>query len=559
VHYGLRVAARKQSPNAEGSADLERGRQACAGHSWAAAYEALARADRETRLAAEDLEAFAMAAYMLGRDEDYLKTLERAHQAHVDAGVPSRAARCAFWIGLRQSFRGETAQATGWFRRADRLIAREERDCAARGDLMLAGVEPQLAAEEYDAAYTAAAGAAAIGERFGEPDLTAIARHQQGRARIGQGRVREGLTLLDEVRVAVTANELSPPAAGLMYCSVIDCCRMVCALERAREWTAAFSRWCEAQPEMLAFTGTCRLHRAELFEFGGRWSDAMDEAERVVSLGMDANAAAAGAALYRQGEVQRLRGELTLAEKTYKKACDAGFDTQPGLALLLLARGDVDAAAQAARRVLLTTTERLRRARILPACIEILLASGELEQARHSCSELEEIAESLRMETLQAAAAHARGALRLAEGDAPGALPCLRRAAELWQRLDAPYAVARTRVLLGRACRDFGDRAGAELELAAGRVLFERLGAALELKGLEAPSASPPPRALHGLTERELEVLRSIAAGKTNKSIAAALFLSEKTIERHVSNVFVKLGVPSRAAATAYAYEHGLL
>jgi DNA-binding CsgD family transcriptional regulator len=508
-------------------------------------------------LAADDVELLAMSAYMLGRDDDYLKALERAQQAHVDAGLHSRAARCAFWIGLRLSFRGQTAHANGWFQRAERHLASAERDCAERGYLLLVVVESHLAAAEHDAAYAAATDAAAIGDRFGEPDLTAIARHQQGRARLGQGRVQEGLTLLDEVMVAVTANELSPLAAGLMYCAVIECCQMVCALERSREWTAAFSRWCEAQPEMLAFSGTCRLHRAELLEFGGRWSDALDEARRVISVSLSASTAAA--ALYRQGEVHRLRGELTLAEQTYKQACDSGFDPQPGLALLLVARGDIDAAAHAAKRLLITTTDRLRRAQVLPACIEILLATGELEQPREACSELEELAASLGMETLQAAAAQARGAVRLAEGDAKSALPCLHRAAELWQRVGAPYSAARARVLLGRACRAFGDRAGAALEIEAGRAVFERLGAVLDLKGLEAPSESPPPRPPHPLTERELEILRFIATGKTNKSIAAALFLSEKTIERHVSNVFTKLGVPTRAAATAYAYEHGLL
>jgi DNA-binding CsgD family transcriptional regulator len=553
------VAAHTQSPNPERRAVVERGRQACAGRSWGSAYEAFSQADRETPLAADDLEVFAMSAYMLGRDEDYLKALERAHQSHVDAGLHSRAASCAFWIGLRQSFRGETAQANGWFRRAERQLACERQDCAERGLLLLPVIESHLAADEHEQAYTAATEAAAIGDHFGEADLTAIARHQQGRARLGQGRVREGLALLDEVMVAVTANELSPPAAGLMYCAVIECCQEVCALERAREWTAAFASWCEQQPEMLAFNGVCRLHRAELLEFGGRWSDAMDEARRVVAVCGDANAGTAAAAIYRQAEVHRLRGELPLAEQNYKKACDAGFDPQPGLALLLLARGDIDAAAQAARRVLITTTDRLRRARVLPGCIEILLATGELEQPREACSELEGIAMFLGMETLHAAAAHARGAVRLAEGDARGALPCLRRAAELWQRVGAPYGVARARVLLGQACRDFGDRAGAELELAAGRAVFERLGAVLDLRSLEASSDSPPPGPSHRLTEREREVLRLVAAGKTNKHIAAALFLSEKTIERHVSNVFSKLGVPSRAAATAYAYEHRLL
>jgi DNA-binding CsgD family transcriptional regulator len=553
------VAARTEAPRPDARSLVERGREACATRSWSVAFEAFSEAAREVSLGADELEAFAMSAYMLGRDEEYLKGLERAHQAHVDAGARLRAARCAFWIGLRLSFRGETAQANGWFRRAERLVGCEEPACAERGYLLLAVIEAHLGADENDAAYAAADEAAAIGDRFGERDLTAIARHQQGRARLGQGRVQEGLALLDEVMVAVTANELSPLAAGLMYCAVVECCQMVCALERAREWTAAFADWCEAQPEMLAFTGTCRVHRAELLELGGSWSDALVEARRVTTRSADANPAAAAAALYRQAEVHRLRGELTLAEEAYRRASDGGFDPQPGLALLLLDRGDIDAAVQAARRVLITTQDRLRRAQVLPACIEILLATGELEQPRDACQELEEIATFLGMEAPQAAAAHARGAVRLAEGDAQGALACLQRAAELWQRLGAPYAAARARMLLGQACRGFGDRAGAELELGAARALFEQLGAVPDLKRLEAVTERPAPRAPHGLTERELEVLRFVAAGKTNKGIGAALFLSEKTIERHVSNVLAKLGVTSRTAATAYAYEHRLI
>ena len=378
------MAALTEAPELEARSVVERGREACARRAWRAAYEALSEADREGSLGAEDLEAFAMSAYMLGRDEGYLKALERAHQAHVNAGDRLRASRSAFWIGLRQSFRGEMAQANGWFRRAERLIGCEEPDCAERGYLLLPVIEAHLGADENNTAYAVGTEAAAIGDRFGERDLTAIARHQQGRARLGQGRVQEGLALLDEVMVAVTANELSPLAAGLMYCAVVECCQMVCALERAREWTAAFTRWCDAQPEMLAFTGICRVHRAELLELSGSWSDALDEARRVGTLSAEANPGAAAAALYRQAEVHRLRGELTLAEQTYKQASDGGFDPQPGLALLLLDRGDRDAAAQAARRVLITTTDRLRRVRVLPACIEILLATGEVEQPRDS-------------------------------------------------------------------------------------------------------------------------------------------------------------------------------
>lgn len=500
-----------------------------------------------------------MSAYMLGRDEKYLRTLERAHHAHLDGSDELRAARCAFWIGLRQMFCGQKAQASGWFQRAERLIAGGQRECVERGYLRLPVVELHLRAGNDDAAYATADEAAAIAEQFRDRDLMAIARHLQGRTRLQQGRVQEGMALLDEVMVAVTTGELSALTTGLMYCSVIEACQMVFALERGRQWTSALARWCDEQPEMLAFTGICRLHRAELLELGGAWSEAFEEVRRVCAREVHVDPGASAAALYRQGELHRLRGDLVLAEQAYRNASRAGFDPQPGLSLLLLARGDTEAAANAARRVLTTTTDRVRRPRILPACVEILLAAGDIDESRKACLELEEIAGRLDSDVLHAIAAQARGALQLAEGNAQSALPSLHRAAQLWQGVGAPYESARVRVLVGRACRELGDRADAEMEFDAARVMFQRLGAMRDLARVPTSTDDAPTQGAHRLTERELEVLRLIASGKTNKAIAAALGLSEKTIERHVSNVFAKVGVPSRAAATAYAYEHRLI
>jgi len=552
------VASRTRKNHLEALSPLERARDAYRRHAWAAAHSAFTRADRRAALGASDLEALANSAYMVGRDDVYLKALERAHQAHLEARDALRSARCAFWIGLRQAFRGEMAQASGWFGRAERLIG-GERACAERGYLLLPAAEQHLSSGNEEGAYSVAAEAAAIAERCGEPDLSAIARHLQGRARLQQGRVQEGLALLDEVMVAVAANELSPLTTGLMYCSVVQGCQMVHALERAREWTAALSRWCDEQPEMLAFTGACRLHRAELLELSGAWSEAIEEARRAYERAAELNASTAAAALYQEGEVRRLKGEPALAEQAYRSASLKGFDPQPGLSLLLLAQGQTEAAASAARRVLATTTDRFQRARILPACTEILLAAGDLEAARKACFELGEIAKTIDTDVLHAMAAHAQGAVALAGGGAESALLSLRRAAQLWQRVGAPYATARARVLLGMACRDLGDCAGAELEFDAAKAEFQRLGAAPDLTRVEALSTRRPRQRAHGLTERELEVLRLIATGKTNKAIAETLCLSEKTVERHVSNVFSKLGVPSRAAATAYAYEHRLI
>ena len=540
--------------------ELERGRKCYAQRRWADAYDSLARADQATPLVGKDLERLAMAAYLAGRDEDYMSALERAHQAYLDAGEGVRAVRCAFWLGLRLLLRGETGRATGWLARAQRLLERETRECAEWGYLLLPLVEQQLAAGDCEAAYATAARAAEIGECWEDPDLIACARHQQGRIRLQQGQVERGLALLDEVMVAVTAAELSPLVTGLMYCSVIRACQEVYAFGRAGEWTAALARWCEEQPEMVAFTGICRVHRAEIMQLRGAWQDAIEEAQRARERSQGVDPQAAAAACYQQAEVHRLRGEFAAAEEAYRSASQWGLEPQPGLALMRAAQGRDAAAAAGIRRCVSATTHRLQRARLLPAYVEIMLAVGDIQEARRASSELEDIAEAFATDVLRAMAAQARGAIDLAEGDTRAALAPLRRALEVWRQVEAPYEAARVRVLMGLACRSLGDDEAAELELGAARAVFEQLGAGPSLARTHAlATEAPPDHDHHGLTPRELQVLRLVATGKTNKAIATELFLSERTIDRHVSNIFAKLDVPSRAAATAYAYEHKLI
>jgi DNA-binding CsgD family transcriptional regulator len=545
--------------NGDAQGNLERGREGYQRRAFADAYRSLAQADQVAPLQAEDLELLAMSAYLIGRDDDYLSALERAHHARLDAGERLPAVRCAFWLGLRLLFRGEIGQATGWLARAKRLLEREAEDCAEHGYLLLPVVEQSLAAKDCAAAYAAATAAAGIGERCGEADLTACARHLQGRVRLQEGRVEEGLALLDEAMVALTGDEVSPLMTGLIYCSVIEACQQVYALGRAREWTAALAQWCEAQPEMVAFTGSCMVHRAEILQLHGAWPAAILEAERACERCRGVNRQAAAAAFYQQAEVYRLRGTFAAAEAGYRAASEGGLEPQPGLALLRLAQGRPAAAAAAIRRALGATTDRLQRTKLLPAYVEIMLATDDVQAARLGCRELEEIAQGFGTDVLAAIAADARGALELAEGNAEGALVSLRRAWQTWQQVEAPYLAARARALIGLACRALGDDDGGGLELDAARVLFERLGAIPDLVRIDslvqgAASARP-----HGLTLRELQVLRSVAAGKTNKAIAADLFLSEKTVDRHVSNILTKLDVPSRAAATAFAYRHQLI
>ena len=363
--------------------ELRRGRECYARRAWADAYRSLSLADHVARLEAQDLELLAMSAYLIGRDDDYLRALERAHYAHLDARERLGAVRCAFWLWLRLIFRGETGRATGWLARAQRLLEPEEPDCAERGYLLLAAVEQHLAAGDCEAAYAAAAAAIEIGERCGEADLIACARHDQGRIRLQQGQVERGLALLDEVMVAATAGELSSIVTGLMYCSVIQACQEVYAFGRAREWTAALAQWCEDQPEMVAFTGVCRVHRAEIMQLQGAWQDAIEEARRARERSQGVSQQAAAAACYQQAEVHRLRGEFAAAEEAYRSASQWGSEPQPGLALLRVAQGRSDAAAAAIRRALSATSDRLKRTQLLPAYVEIMLAVGDVPEARN--------------------------------------------------------------------------------------------------------------------------------------------------------------------------------
>lgn len=538
---------------------LERGRRHSEQRAWAEAFQALSAADRESPLEAEDLELLTLAAYLVGRDEEYLKTLERAYNAHRDAGDDPRAVRCAFWLGFRLAMRGEMGRATGWLARAQRLLERDARECAERGYLLLPDVEQQLESGDFGTAYAAAAAAAAIGERCGDADLIACARHQQGRIRLQQGQVETGLALLDETMLAVTAGELSPVVTGLMYCSVIAACQQVYALDRTREWTTALAQWCEGQPDMVAFAGVCQVHRAEIMQIQGAWPDAIDEARRACERSQGIDRRATAAALYQQAEVHRLKGDFTAAEEAYRGASRLGLEPQPGLALLRLVQGRSDAAATAIRRVANTTVNKLKRMGLLPAYIEIMLATGEVQDARNACQELEDIARSFDTGVPDAMAAQARGAVDLADGEAQAALGSLRRAFEVWQRIEAPYAAARVRVLIGLACRALGDEDGADMEIDAARSTFERLGAAPDLARIEPLMKVAASSNTHGLTAREVQVLRLVATGKTNTAVAAELFLSERTVERHLSNIFTKLDLSTRTAATAWAYKHGLI
>jgi DNA-binding CsgD family transcriptional regulator len=507
----------------------------------------------------DDLELLATAAYMLGRFDEYLLLLERAYQRLAEESEPLRAVRCAFWIGVNHARRGEMGPATGWLGRAQRLLEREERECVEQGYLLMPVVFQHEAAGDYEGASATAASAAEIAERFGDTDLFALAVHTQGELLIKADRVNEGLALLDEAMVAAMAGELSPIVTGIVRCGVILACEAVYELRRAQEWTAALTRWCAEQSDLFAFTGRCLVHRAELMRVHGAWLDAYEEARRARERHTDAmmSQAAVGRACYIHGDLHRMRGDFESAEEAYREASRFGYEPQPGLALLRLAQGSRDAAAAAIRRVLGETTNRSRRAGLLPSAVEIMLEVGDIEHAREASGELYEIADDYGSALLQAKSGQARGAVKLAEGDASAALEALRHASRAWKELEAPYEDAQTRVLLGLACKALGDDDAFALEVDAARASFDALGAAPDVARLDVLVRSRT-RESHGLSARELEVLRLVASGKSNREIAGSLVISEHTVARHMQNIFTKLGVTSRTAAVAFAFEHDL-
>jgi DNA-binding NarL/FixJ family response regulator len=537
--------------------ELHRAREAYERREWVATYRALSDLD-EADLQPDDLMALATTAYLLGRRNDSVQALQRAFAAYRARGVTLGAVRAACALTLVLWMGGEVAVGSGWKARAERLLDEVEEDVVERGHLCDVALIGHVLNGELAAAFATAPKIAEYGRRYGDPDLTALGMHAEGRMLIYSGQVAAGLQRLDEAMVGVMAGEVSPVAAGRVYCSTVEACQEVLDLSRASQWTHALTTWCDAQPGLVAFTGQCAVHRGQLMRFHGAYADALEELARAVDrYALAGGDPALGLAYAERGDVLRLMGKYATAHEAYDDAVRFGNQAQPGRALLLAAEGRAEPAASAVRRALGEAGDPVHRCRLLPGAVDVLLAAGAEDEAAALAAELAGIAESFGCATLRAAAHDATARVALARGDDDAALAAARLALRQWTSLSARYEVACSRVLVGRALRRLGDEESAVAELTEARTCYAELGAApaeRETAGLLGQEESPG-----GLSPREVEVLRLVAAGKSNPQIAATLVLSEKTVARHLSNIFVKLGVGSRTAAAAFAYEQHLV
>ncbi len=533
----------------------ERGRTAVAGRVWSEAYACLAQAHRSGCLDAADLDRLAVAAYLVGCDREADEYAAQSFHAWLDSAEPRRASRRAAWLGLQLLLRSEDVRSRAWFARAAEVVRDLGDDAAPERGLLLVPVGLGQLGGAPEAAASTFAEVTALGRRCREPDLVALGELGQGQAALAKGDVAQAMARLDEAMLAVVSDEVSTEAAGIVYCAVIGECEASFDLARARQWTSALDLWCQQQPGLVPFRGICLVHRAHLMQLSGEWSDAVDEADHACSL-LNSHPAA-GDAYYRLGELHRLRGRYADAERCFREAVRWLADPQPGQALLRLAQGRHAEAASAMRRALDAQPSGLGRARLLPAYVRIMLEVGEPEAARQAAADLSGVATRVGVPLLTALAAEVEGACALSDGDGITGLTHLRVAWRAWQALGTPYESAQVRLLMARCHLLIGDVGAADLELEAAGWVFEHLDAAPDLERVRRLSSRGGPAG--PLTGREVEVLRLVATGTTNRAIAAELFVSEKTVARHLSNIFVKLDVRSRAGATAYAYQHQLV
>jgi ATP/maltotriose-dependent transcriptional regulator MalT len=502
---------------------------------------------------AERLDLLAEALWWLGRMEACIEARHGAYRIFEELGDSRRAGQCAVWLYEAHAFRARPAAASGWLQRARRALD-DDPGCVEHGALLLREAEIAHGGGRLDEAAELGGRALVLGRELGSPDIEAQALQTIGRVFIDAGKVQDGLAHLDEAMLLAVEGRLGPYSTGKVYCSLISACEDLGDLRRAAEWTDATAQWSERHPFAI-FPGICRVHRAALMDRRGDMADAEREASKACTELLDSHLANAAAAFAEVGDIRRRLGDIDRAEEAYARAEELTGQACAGVALVRLAQGRADTAARIIDGCMAEQSPNpLARARLLPAAIQIAVAAGDVTAADERARELESTATTFDTPMLHALTSLARGRVQLAQGDVRAACATLRDALRRWQALEVPYEVATTRTLLGQALRDAGDEAGAQESFAAARALFDQIGARLEADVSDERADLP-----RGLTGREAEVLRLLATGLSNKEIASALHLSVKTVSRHLSNIFTKIGVSSRAAATAFAFEHHLV
>lgn len=531
---------------------LQPARDAYERRDWRRAFELYQEADGQVELSGADAGALADAAWWTGRIDESNQAYERAYRRHLDGGQHRAAAMCAVGLAVNLLLRGDEVVGSAWLTRAARLLD-DDRDCVEYGYILfVTEVEANFGAADAPGALEAARLVQELGRRHDDPNLVVGGTMGEGRILINRGAVQEGVARLDEALVMLLTEDLSPAWAGDIYCNLMSSAVDMVDVQRATAWTEATSTWLAGQSAAVLFTGICRLHRSQVLQLRGSWPEAFAEAEQASTDLEQIAPRTAGEAYYQLGEIHRLRGMAAAAEQAYSAAHRLGREPQPGIALLHLSRGHVGTAAASIRAALVAESHRLARARLCLAQVEIALTAGDDATARKAAEELAETAAHYGSSGLEVMARHAYGAVMLASGHPEEALPVLRESCHRWHDFDAPLESARVRLLLAEAYRALGDEDAAAREEAAAAAVYDSLGA---VRPVTENGAAALPR---GLTAREAEVLALVAAGKSNREVAADLVISEKTVARHLANIFTKLDVSSRTAATAFAFENGL-
>ena len=513
---------------------------------WRASYDAFTQAGEDTALGTDDLDALAVAAWQLGRGKESVRVTERVFTQLARTDPPSAAMK-AVELGLAWFTRGDLNIAQAWMNRARRLL-----DGTPVGPTngYLAYLDALMVMQDAEALAVRVQTLRDICSRIDTPALTALCHVAEALAAIGEARMTEAFALLDEAMLPVLAGQVPLDWAGDIYCVVLNQCHYLADLPRMRAWTQSMERWCADFAASDTYGGVCDVHRLQLL---AATDDYRQLQARLVAASQaleDVNSWAAGEGYYQLGEVLRLQGDADGAFAAFARARTLGVDPQPGEALLRCGLGDGQT-AWTDLRVALADHDRVGRMQMLRGAVEVALARNDLDEADQYCHELEDGAKVFGTPGFRAWAAHARGAILVKRGEHADALAVLESALREYRIQRSRYETAQVYEWMALAHRALGDEDVAAADAATAQSIYDQLG--VEPAGI-CGSASPA-----GLTKRELEILTAIARGATNRQVAQQIFISEKTVARHLANIYAKLGVSSRTAAADWARQHNLL